>query len=152
MIEYKERSFPKYVWQFLNKNLSRLAASLKPYLAEYKVYSALVTQVGTNPPTAVVLKNTLGDVNVSYAYNGVGSYAVDFSSNILTSSTNPGETTNWVMIQGCSSNGDQLGGAPVIWAYYSTASQIAFEVYDVSTGAVGNGFLEDNYIEIRVYS
>ena len=40
----------------------------------YKTYTALLTQVGTNAPTAIVRKNTLG--NITFAYNGVGSFRI----------------------------------------------------------------------------
>lgn len=39
----------------------------------YKVYTALLSQTGTNAPTALVLENTLG-VTLTWARNGVGKY------------------------------------------------------------------------------
>lgn len=39
----------------------------------YKVYTALLTQTGTNAPVATVLENTLGGV-VVWSYDAVGSY------------------------------------------------------------------------------
>lgn len=44
--------------------------NIKPY----KVYTALLTQSGTNAPTAVVLHNELNDV--SFIYVGIGSYRI----------------------------------------------------------------------------
>lgn len=41
----------------------------------YKVYTALVTQSGTNAPVATVLENTLVGT-VSFYYDGAGSYVV----------------------------------------------------------------------------
>lgn len=40
-----------------------------------KTYRALITQTGTNAPTAIILENTLGSVPI-YAYSGVGSYTI----------------------------------------------------------------------------
>ena len=40
--------------------------------APYKVYTALLTQTSTNPPTAIVLENTIG--NIWFTYEGVGNY------------------------------------------------------------------------------
>lgn len=40
----------------------------------YKVYTALLTQVGTSAPTAIVLENTLGGT-ITWAYVGVGIYS-----------------------------------------------------------------------------
>lgn len=42
--------------------------SLKPY----KIYRALLTQTGTNPPEASILENTIG--NVTFEYTAVGLY------------------------------------------------------------------------------
>jgi hypothetical protein len=39
----------------------------------YKVYTALLTQVGINPPVATVLENTIG--NITWTYLGTGIYA-----------------------------------------------------------------------------
>lgn len=38
----------------------------------YKVYTALLTQIGTNAPTPIVLENTLG--NIIWSREGVGAY------------------------------------------------------------------------------
>jgi hypothetical protein len=39
----------------------------------YRVYTAIITQSGTNPPTVTVLQNTIG--TISFEYNGVGLYS-----------------------------------------------------------------------------
>jgi len=39
----------------------------------YKVYTALLTQTGTNAPVATVLENTLGG-DIIWSYSGTGSY------------------------------------------------------------------------------
>lgn len=41
----------------------------------YKVYTALLTQLGTNPPTVKILENTLGD-NIIITYNSIGNYSL----------------------------------------------------------------------------
>lgn len=53
----------------------------------YKVYTALLTQTGTNAPVATVLENTLGETPTWYYdfYDeGVGRYQARFTSSILT--------------------------------------------------------------------
>ena len=40
----------------------------------YKVYTALLTQVGTNPPTATVLENTIG--TIGFEYLSIGRYKI----------------------------------------------------------------------------
>ena len=42
---------------------------------KYKVYTALLSQTGTNPPVATVLENTL-DADITYQYSAPGSYAI----------------------------------------------------------------------------
>ena len=40
-----------------------------------KTYIALLNQTGTNPPTATILKNTIG--TLTYQYTGPGQYQID---------------------------------------------------------------------------
>jgi hypothetical protein len=49
----------------------------------YTEYVALLSQSGTDAPTAVVVKNDTG-ATVSFAYLGVGAYSATFSSAVLT--------------------------------------------------------------------
>lgn len=63
----------------------------------YKKYVALLTQVGSNPPTAVILENTLGGIPVwTYSTNGtyIATLSGAFTSNktALIISSNDGET------------------------------------------------------------
>jgi hypothetical protein len=115
----------------------------------YKVYTALLTQTGATAPTARVLENTLG-VDVIFGYIGVGIYEINFSGNIITSGTNPPQVTNWAMIQSCSTDSPQLTSGLVIWAYYAAPNQIVFETYDAG-GNIGDEFIQDVLIEIRIY-
>lgn len=62
----------------------------------YKVYSAILNQVNADPPTAVVLENTLGTITFSYEADGF--YGINstelFTSGKTVVSTNyncPGE-------------------------------------------------------------
>jgi len=116
----------------------------------YKVYTALLSQSGTDAPVATVLQNTLG-VSVVWSRDGAGAFTATFSLPIITNSSNIGETTNWVVIDGRSNNGDQLGGAALTWAFYGSSTEIYFEIYDITTGTKGDGFMQDMYLEIRVY-
>ena len=52
----------------------------------YKVYTALLTQVGTNAPTATVLENTLGDT-VVWTRTSAGSYVGTLSGAFVTGKT-----------------------------------------------------------------
>lgn len=57
----------KWNWQTLHDLITN---SARPY----KVYTALVTQTGTDAPTAIVLENTLG--NITFTRTGVGVYHI----------------------------------------------------------------------------
>lgn len=50
--------------------------------APYKVYTALLTQTGTNAPVATVLENTLGG-DIIWSYAGVGSYIGTLNESFL---------------------------------------------------------------------
>jgi hypothetical protein len=47
------------------------------YEPKYKVYTALLTQSGTNPPTAQVLENTLGFNLPNWIYDFIGEYRIN---------------------------------------------------------------------------
>ena len=62
----------------------------------YKVYTALLTQTGTDAPVATVLENTLGTININYSSPGIYYVASDFlftlnKTAIFTGSTNNGD-------------------------------------------------------------
>lgn len=65
----------------------------------YKVYTALLTQSGTDAPIATVLENTLG-VTPTYGYSSVGEYTL-ISAGFFTEEKK-------YLFQGCVSNIDNL--------------------------------------------
>ena len=64
----------------------------------YKVYTALISQSGTNAPTATVLENTLGTVNFTrsstgvYFVNSSGLFTADKTFVIMGAGTNAAYT------------------------------------------------------------
>ena len=50
-----------------------ISDSVGAVVLPYKVYTALLTQTGTNAPVATVLENTLGG-DIIWSYSGTGSY------------------------------------------------------------------------------
>jgi hypothetical protein len=106
----------------------------------YKVYVALLSQTGTNDPTAVELENTIGDVN--YTYDGVGSYIIDgdFPS---------GKTVCFV-----SNIGEVPGDDISIRANIDTDSiyLVTTSVSFAGTSAYSDDILKTTPIEIRVYN
>ena len=60
--------------------------TISNYTPPYKVYKALLTQRGTDAPTATVLENTLGD-EVVWTREDAGRYLCTVSNNSFTSKT-----------------------------------------------------------------
>lgn len=59
----------------MNKGTYGLPKSKASYIPPCKVYTALINQSSTDPPTAIVLENTIGQVR--WSYNGVGKYQIN---------------------------------------------------------------------------
>ena len=66
----KRKNIPKILNGELNLDELISQQSVPP---KYKVYTALLTQTGTNAPVATVLENTLGN-DIIWSYSGTGSY------------------------------------------------------------------------------
>jgi hypothetical protein len=110
------------------KNFS--VQEVSDFVKPYKVYVALLTQSGSNPPVAIELENTLG--TITFGYQSSGLYTIN-SSGLFTASktwTNPTLKDN-VNLQ--------------LSMYRSTSSLLYLVDADGD-----NGLLETS-IEIRVY-
>lgn len=108
-------------------------------LLPYKVYTALLTQDGANPPVAVELENTLG-VTVDYQYAAPGQYVAIFSDTVFQSSN------EYVVITG-SFDTIQIGAAPVFFNALAIESYVSGAPTD---GAIGS-FIPC-VLEIRIYN
>ena len=111
----------------------------------YKVYTALLTQTGTNPPVATVLKNTTGGT-IAFTYDNVGVYrAVITGANFTTNKTAVFITTG---LTGVPPNpADRLLTPRVI-------SNTEVQIVNVESGsaATTNEVGETTTIEIRIYA
>lgn len=109
----------------------------------YKVYTALLTQSGTDAPVATVLENTLG--NVVWSREGAGLYkatSVNFIDN-KTMSFISGITDDY-------SEGILNTGYVNSYGILLTCKEIASgELLDVSYNSYSSGSIQ---IEIRVYN
>jgi len=106
----------------------------------YKVYTALITQTGTNPPTAIVLENTLGGTPV-WGRSAAGNYEL-----LLTGAFTPNKTTVQV------THGETSYGLPYKTENYSTGgNQVYVYTFDTIGANLDLGF-SDSSIEIRVYN
>jgi hypothetical protein len=101
----------------------------------YKVYSALLSQTGTNAPTAIVLENTIGFIGFNYLT--VGNYSITSNGDFTLNKT--AIFANSVIVN---------NGETVACAYGSTLfCQINTRLLGVST----DGILNKTFVEIRVY-
>lgn len=101
----------------------------------YKVYTATLTQNGTNPPTVNILQNTIG--TITWAYGGIGYYYANSSSLFAANKT-------WTTAQ-ASGTGD------IVKFFRQTSSQLMLTVAELD-GSGTDGALVSSSIEIRVYN
>jgi hypothetical protein len=103
----------------------------------YKVYSAILSQTGTNAPTAVVLENTIGSIFLTRT--DVGMYRI--SSNSLFTADKTSISCNGVGY----TNGELV---------YAVVGGIGFcqLVTRTSAGVTSDDILYKNFIEVRVYN
>lgn len=110
----------------------------------YKVYSALISQTGTNNPTLNVLENTLG-TTVTATRSSEGFYVLTFADDL--------SDVNKIFI---------LTGNPIIGNSDNGATNV-INIEDVGVGSITistqlpstpiqDGFLYNTAIEIRVYN
>lgn len=120
---------------------TKLADISTPYEPPYKVYRALLTQTGTNPPVATILENTLGQIP-TYGYVNIGRYTLSVTGNILTDNKTAVSFGSNIDI----SNVDSA----TILTNSLTTSGFTINTFDTSTSAF-NGILSKTLIEIKVY-
>lgn len=117
--------------------LNRIADSAGGFPAGTKIYRALLSQVGVNPPTATVLQNTLG--SVAYNYVTPGQY------NVVKSGAFP-QAKTFIRIM----NSDDVQNISFFSAVWSDVDTISFQSGDTG-GAVGDSRLVFNAFEIIVF-
>lgn len=108
----------------------------------YKVYSGLITQDGTpgNPPTIIVLQNTLGNLTLSYSIPGApvdGNYSFFSNGLFIVGKTflqigSPNDVTSSV--------------------YINQADINEVSIVTLSSGIPSPGLINNTSIEIRVYN
>jgi len=109
----------------------------------YTVYRALLTQEGTSDPTATVKAGTTLTTGVTYDYQGVGTYQINFADPIIT-------TTNYTVVQGAGT----IFAAPIMQVYYNSPTQLLLITNDflgmVGTPVPSNDLLDNHFIEITI--
>lgn len=108
-------------------------------VVNYRKYIALISQTGTNPPTATILENTLGDIVFSYV--GVGIYDAVLTGQFLADKT-------WIVAGSADVNAGAGDFATLDIRRFDNDT-IKLRTYDNFTGA--DDMLVNTSIEIRVY-
>lgn len=103
--------------------------------SEPKVYRAMLTQVGTSAPTAVVLKNTLSDEPV-WSYFAVGRYRATLAGEFTQDKT-------FILL-------GHTDSTSVMIAYWVDVDTIEVNTANL-TGAPANDFMYGSSIEISIY-
>jgi hypothetical protein len=116
----------------LQKGMANWVPASSGGAASYLVYTALLTQSGTDAPVATVLENTLGGT-VVWAYEDVGSYSGSISGGF------DAEKTGIIMAVSVGFEGKNVTGGDIYIYTYD-------ETY---TGS--DDYLDHTFIEIRVY-
>ena len=126
-------------WLNLDQLITNIVTPLIPPTSTYKVYTALLTQTGTNPPVATVLENTIG--NIWFTYVSIGSYEIESDGLFIQDKT---------YFNGASSN---YGSDSVTLNFnYQNDSFITLLTFDVGTQQSLDDALYLSPIEIRVYN
>lgn len=106
--------------------------------AGYLVYTALLSQVGTSAPTAIVLQNTLGGT-VVWTYDAPGSYIGTLAGAFP-------EDKTFFSITSVNAEGKHITAGN-----NNMPDSISIAAYDIATDAIVNGALNFCSLEIRVY-
>jgi hypothetical protein len=101
----------------------------------YKVYTALITQSGTNPPTSIVLENTIGTITFTYTATG-------FYSAVSTGLFTLNKTACFI---------NESNGNTTLIAKANNVNSVTI-LSQSPTGNFQNDSIDKATLEIRVYS
>ena len=102
----------------------------------YKVYTALLSQSGTNAPVATILENTLGGT-VVLSYSGVGSYVATLTGVFILNKT-------WCSITSTASANVTLTSG--------RSSNNTVNINSFISGTLSDTIMSPACLEIRVYN
>ena len=120
-----------------NFTVAQLAAFANSYSLGYTVYTALVTQITTGTPTAVILQNTTGGT-ITWSRTSVGSYKA-----IIAGTTYVENKTALVIISNTNASKN-------ISATRKTTTDVVLEQKDLANALIDG--VDNVTIEIRIYS
>jgi hypothetical protein len=110
----------------------------------YKVYTALLTQTGTDAPVATILQNTLGGTPV-WSRSGVGTYAITLAGAFPIN-----KTVCFLTIENNDSDGRILGS--INYSGAPNANVRGFVIQNATTNSNTDELAALSCIEIRVYN
>ena len=110
----------------------------------YKVYTALLTQTGTDAPVATILQNTLGGTPV-WSRSGVGTYAITLAGAFPIN-----KTVCFLTIENNYSDGRILGS--INYSGAPNANVRGFVIQNATTNSNTDELAALSCIEIRVYN
>ena len=122
-----------------NFTVANIAAFANSYSLGYTVYTALITQTGTDAPVATVLQNTTGGTIV-WTRNSTGRYVATISGATYTTD----KTTVLVTSGGNNDN--------ILRPRITATTAIDWYNIDSSDNAVSDTIAETTTVEIRIYS
>ena len=122
-----------------NFTVANIAAFANSYSLGYTVYTALITQTGTDAPVATVLQNTTGGTIV-WTRNSTGRYVATISGTTYTTD----KTTVLVTSGGNNDN--------ILRPRITATTAIDWYNIDSSDNAVSDTIAETTTVEIRIYS
>ena len=129
-------------------SISEIADLVQHVERPYEVYTALLTQSGTNAPVATVLENTLG-VDITWTYISTGNYVGTIPSGTFTADAYL--TTPSTAIQTAANNINykvalRIDNSDV------TYKSLVLTTLNCNSGNLVNSVLGNQPIEIRVYN
>jgi len=133
--------FGRLAWltKWVKNLLGRVYILEQSGAGSYKVYTALLTQSGTDAPTAIVLENTIG--NISFTYQSAGVYYLNCSNVFLEDKYFAPMPISYYD-EGVNQSG---GGSGYNWVRFNNSIVII-------SSLGGDNQLINTPIEIRVYS
>ena len=116
----------------------------------YRVYTALLTQTGTDAPVAIVLENTLG--NVVWTRDNLGIYVGTSSGSFTENKTiiPPFDPVGYTILPIWNSS-----VADIYYSFYrNSVNEVKLSIFDSTGGQVELSSISDfsPLIEIRVYN
>lgn len=109
-------------------------------VAPYKVYTALLTQTGTNPPVPTILYNNT-ELQINWTYSNIGAYSFDIT-NV--------QSTQIVTVDVSSKLG--IYGNTITYGYTTNLNTVNGFITVGSSGPGANSAMEKQLFEIRVYN